>query len=275
MRRGASECTGASGPCRRCDWCWRCLFASSRFCAGFGGSQRPPRRRPAGVETVTFDEAIARALEKNPSVAIASTNILRSEALLQQVRAQTMPRVGANVDQHHARQRALVRRPDGAAAEPDACSGSTPTLPIAPAQWAAKAQALDQVEIARLSVTDTRRQIAVATASAYLAVIAQKRQVEVSLSAIETARGQLDYNTRRREGGVGSRLNELRSAQLLSIERSAARSACGSTCGARRRRSACCSRPTGRSTSAASRRSRFRKRPPRPNGCRTGRTSSC
>jgi outer membrane protein TolC len=75
---------------------------------------------------------------------------------------------------------------------------------------------MDQVEIARLSVTDARRQIAVAAASAYLAVIAQKRQVEVSLTAIETARGQLDFNTRRREGGVGSRLNELRSGQLLA-----------------------------------------------------------
>ena len=94
--------------------------------------------------------------------------------------------------------------------------GLNATLPIAPSQWALKAQALDQVAIARLSVTDTRRQIAVATASAYLAIIAQKRLVEVSLSAIETARSQLEYNTRRREGGVGSRLNELRSSQLVS-----------------------------------------------------------
>ena len=85
---------------------------------------------------------------------------------------------------------------------------------------------MDQVEIARLSVTDTRRQIAVATASAYLAVIAQKRQVDVSLTAIETARGQLDYNTRRREGGVGSRLNELRSAQMLAATRRCSR-CCG------------------------------------------------
>ncbi len=96
------------------------------------------------------------------------------------------------------------------------CSGSTRRCRSLPSQWALKAQALDQVEIARLSVTDTRRQIAVATASAYLAIIAQKRLVEVSLSAIETARSQLDYNTRRREGGVGSRLNELRSSQLVS-----------------------------------------------------------
>jgi len=167
------------------------------------------------VETVTFDEAIARALEKNPSVAIAATNILRSEALLLQARAQTMPRVGVSATNTTLD---TGREFSGQTVQPQnqTVLGLNAALPIAPSQWALKAQALDQVEIARLSVTDTRRQIAVATASAYLAIIAQKRLVEVSLSAIETARSQLEYNTRRREGGVGSRLNELRSSQLVS-----------------------------------------------------------
>jgi outer membrane protein TolC len=87
---------------------------------------------------------------------------------------------------------------------------------LAAAQWAARAQAMDQTEIARLSVTDVRRNVAVATALAYLEVIAQKRQVEVIRTAVDTARGQLDYNTRRLEGGVGSRLNQLRSSQVLA-----------------------------------------------------------
>jgi len=167
------------------------------------------------VETVTFDEAINRALEKNPSVAIAATNILRSEALLLQARAQTMPRVGVSATNTTLD---TGREFGGQTVQPQnqTVLGLNATLPIAPSQWALKTQALDQVEIARLSVTDTRRQIAVATASAYLAIIAQKRLVEVSLSAIETARSQLEYNTRRREGGIGSRLNELRSSQLVS-----------------------------------------------------------
>ncbi|MFA5907869.1 MAG: multidrug efflux RND transporter permease subunit [Vicinamibacterales bacterium] len=168
------------------------------------------------METVTFDEAIARAQEKNPSIAIASANILRSEAILQQARSSTLPRVGATVtnttldtgrslgDQTVTPQNQSVF----------GVSASAPLL--AAAQWAARTQAMDQVEIARLSTAETRRQVAIATASAYLAVIAQKRQIEVSLTAIETARGQLDYNTKRREGGVGSRLNELRSAQILA-----------------------------------------------------------
>src|SRR5687767_13819092 len=167
------------------------------------------------VETVSFDEAITRALEKNPTVAIAATNILRAEALLQQARAGTQPRVGASVTNTTLDS---GRSFGDQTVQPQNQSlfGLSASMPFAPTQWAARTQAMDQVEIARLSVTDTRRQIAVATASAYLAVIAQKRQVEVSLTAIETARRQLEFNTRRREGGVGSRLNELRSAQILA-----------------------------------------------------------
>jgi HAE1 family hydrophobic/amphiphilic exporter-1 len=168
------------------------------------------------VEAVTFDEAVTRALEKNPTVAIAATNILRSEAILQQVRASALPRLGANItnttlDSGRSFGEETVQPQNQSVF---GLSATTPVL--APARWAARTQALDQVEIARLSTTDTRREIAVAAASAYLAVIAQKRQVDVSLTAIETARGQLDYNRRRREGGVGSRLNELRSAQIMA-----------------------------------------------------------
>jgi HAE1 family hydrophobic/amphiphilic exporter-1 len=167
------------------------------------------------VETVTFEEAITRALSKNPTVAIAATNILRSEALLQQARAFTRPRVGATVN-NVTRDTGIEF--GGQVVQPQnqtliAASASAPVL--AAAQWAARTQAMDQVEIARLNESDVRRQIAVATGFAYLEVIGQKRQVEVATTALDTARQQVDYNRRRREGGVGSRLNELRSVQLL------------------------------------------------------------
>ena len=207
--------TGASAPAAG-------AVVLALFLATPVSAQTPPRMAGAEapalrtIETVTFDEAIARALEKNPTIALASTNILRSEAILQQVRAAALPRVGATVtnttlDSGRSFGDQTVQPQNQSLF---AVSASAPIL--AAAQWAARAQAMDQVEIARLSTADTRRQIAVAAASAYLAVIAQKRQVEVSVTAIETARGQLDYNTRRREGGVGSRLNELRSAQILA-----------------------------------------------------------
>ena len=177
------------------------------------GAEAPALRT---MEALSFDAAIARAVEKNPTVAIAATNILRSEAILQQARAAYMPRLGASVTNTTLD---TGREFSGETVQPQNQSvfGLQASAPVlAAAQWAARAQAMDQVEIARLATTDTRRQIAVAAASAYLAVLVQKRQVEVSLTAIETARGQLGYNTRRREGGVGSRLNELRSAQILA-----------------------------------------------------------
>ncbi|MEO8680487.1 MAG: TolC family protein [Vicinamibacterales bacterium] len=79
-------------------------------------------------------------------------------------------------------------------------------------------QAMDQIEVARLSTADVRKQVAVAAASSYLEVVSQKRQVEISQRALETARAQFDYNRRRREGGIGSRLNELRSGQIVASD---------------------------------------------------------
>jgi outer membrane protein TolC len=58
----------------------------------------------------------------------------------------------------------------------------------------------------------------VSAATAYLAVINQKRLVEVQVRSLETARAQLDYNQKRLEGGIGSRLNQLRAAQIASTE---------------------------------------------------------
>ncbi len=55
-----------------------------------------------------------------------------------------------------------------------------------------------------------RRQVGVATAEAYLSIVGAKRQVEVNERARDNAQAQLEYATARREGGVGSRLNELR-----------------------------------------------------------------
>ena len=48
-----------------------------------GAAEQPP----APVERVTFDEAIRRAVEKNPSAAIAVAGILRAEGLLLDARS--------------------------------------------------------------------------------------------------------------------------------------------------------------------------------------------
>jgi outer membrane protein TolC len=83
-------------------------------------------------------------------------------------------------------------------------------------RWAAVPQARDQVKVAELSTESTRRDIAIATAEAYLTVVAAHRQVEVDQRAVDNARAHRDYAQRRLDAGGGSRLNELRAASSAS-----------------------------------------------------------
>ena len=88
---------------------------------------------------------------------------------------------------------------------------------LAMAQWAARAQAEERVGVARLDVDDVRRQVGVAAAEAYLFIVSAKRQLEVNETARDTAQAQFEYARARREGGVGSLLNEVRAAQELAV----------------------------------------------------------
>lgn len=78
---------------------------------------------PAGAQTptplmerVTFDEAIARALARNPTLAQAATAIVRAEGFLQQARAATRPRSGRGIIKvcaEIAADSSALRSPDG------------------------------------------------------------------------------------------------------------------------------------------------------------------
>ncbi len=173
---------------------------------------------PAVIERVTFEEAVRRALENNPSVAEASQAILRAEALLQQVNTVYRPTITGSVTTTILDS---ARGFDDFVTQPQTQSlfGVQVSYPVlSAARWAQRAQAEDQIRVARLSVTETRRQVGVATAQAYLAVIALQRQVEVNVRARENAIAHVDYARARLEGGAGSRLNELRASQELASD---------------------------------------------------------
>ncbi|MGE3190198.1 MAG: TolC family protein, partial [Vicinamibacterales bacterium] len=173
----------------------------------------------AAPEPVTFDEAITRALARNLTVAEAAQNILRAEALLQQANVVYRPGVSGTVT---TTMLDSARGFDDLVTQPrtQALFGASVSYPVlAASRWAARVQAADQVAVARLGVAETRRQIAVATAQAYLAVIAQQRQVEVNTRAIENAQAHVDDATRQLEAGAGSRLNQLRASQTLESDR--------------------------------------------------------
>ncbi len=168
-------------------------------------------------EVVTFEQAVQRAITANLTVERAATAVLGAEALLAQARAAYRPTANGT---------AVVTMLDGErgfsgnVVQPRTqltLGGSVDVPVLAASQWAARAQAADQVAIARINVDDIRRQVGVAAAQAYLAVITAKRQVEVNERARDTAKAQFDYAAARREGGVGSRLNEERAAQELAV----------------------------------------------------------
>jgi outer membrane protein TolC len=170
------------------------------------------------METITLDVSVQRALKKNTKVAQAPQGVLRAEGLLQHARAVTLPSLAATFTNATID---TERGFNGAVTQPQSQSALSATIgmPIlALSRWAAATQAGDQVEVSRLSTVDIRTEIAIATAQAYLAIIAQKRQVEVQIRARETALAHLDYAQRRLQAGAGTRLNELRAAQEVSTD---------------------------------------------------------
>jgi cobalt-zinc-cadmium efflux system outer membrane protein len=171
----------------------------------------------AAPERVTFPEAVRRATERNPTVVEAAQAILRAEALLDQARSVFRPTLYGDVSTTILD---AARGFGGNITQPRTqySFNSTVTYPfLAAARWARKSQAADQVEIARISAEDTRRQVALTAAQAYLAVIGAEHQRDIALRNRDTARALADYARARLEAGQGSRLNHVRASQELAV----------------------------------------------------------
>lgn len=187
--------------------------------AAFGGFATAGAQTPAtppAIEPVTFEEAVRRALERNPTVGQASQAILRAEAILDRARSVFRPSVDAVAGTTVLD---AARGFDGNVTQPRTQSaiGATVSYPIlAASRWAEKTQAADQVGIARISAEDVRRQVALAAADTYLAVVSAQRLLDVATRNRETARALAEYARIRLEAGQGSRLNFVRASQELA-----------------------------------------------------------
>lgn len=170
--------------------------------------------RPA--PKITFEEAIHRAMTRNPSFELAEQDVRRAQALVEQVRSTWLPTLNANGtytrldDDRTLAGRVIAAR--------DSVNGNvTLTVPIiAPRQWVNTARAKDNREIAKLTLTDTRRQVALQAGRAYLTIIAQRRVLESSLQARDTARAHEEFSKSRLADGVGNRLDAVRASQERS-----------------------------------------------------------
>src|SRR5258708_2007034 len=173
---------------------------------------------PTPVLRVTFADAMKRAIDKNPTIQAAASAILRAEGLVQQARAATRLQIAGNVTTTTLNTGVEFQ---GSTVTPQnqITASLTADMPIvAAAAWARRVQAVDAKSVAELSVADTRRQIAFATADAYLTILAQRRVVETNGRARDTAKAHFDLATELERQGTGSRLNALRAQQQSSTD---------------------------------------------------------
>jgi len=169
-----------------------------------------------GFEQVTFDEAVSRALARNPSVGEAAQAILRAEAFLSAARSVFLPYAYGNVGTTVLDE---ARGFDGNIVQPRTQTAFSATVAypvLAASRWAEKNQAEDRVETAQAAAEETRSRVAVTAAQAYLAVILAQRQREVTVRNRDTAKALEDYARTRFDAGQGSRLNHVRSVQQLA-----------------------------------------------------------
>ena len=183
-----------------------------------GGSAQAQSQPPAPTQgtkppTVTFEDAIQRATSHNPTFEVAYAELRRAQALVEQARASWLPTLNANAT--YTRLDAARQIGTTLAAGQDSLNANlTLTVPIiAPRGWVQSARAKDNREIAKAILEDTRRQVALLAGRAYLTVIGQKRVLESSVQARDTARAHEQFSQSRLEGGVGNRLDAVRAAQ--------------------------------------------------------------
>jgi outer membrane protein TolC len=208
----------ASGRPNRKDGLKAVLYVFSMSTIGVLISSQLFAQPPQPAERITFDEAIARAVARNPSSALAAADILHADGLLQQARADARLRITASSTSTTLNQ-GIEFQGTTVTPQTSAFGMLDVRYPLyAPVIWARRLEAADNRDVAIVSADEIKRQTAVATADAYLTVIARRRVIEANVRSREVAQAHLDLATELEERGRGSKLNRLRAAQEVSID---------------------------------------------------------
>lgn len=164
---------------------------------------------------VTFDDAVKQALARNPTVAQAQAQIERAQALVTQSRAAYLPTVTGNAVYT---QLDHDRESGGRVVTPASGFNANVTFAVplvVPQRWLATQRAREGVEVSRASAADLRRAVAANVASAYLAVVLQRRLLETNTQARDTAKAHVEFSRARLNQGLGNRLDLVRSEREL------------------------------------------------------------
>jgi outer membrane protein TolC len=179
---------------------------------------RAGRAAPLEAEPVGFAAAIERALERNPQAALAAEEISRARAVLEQVRAASLPTLTANGS--YTRLDADRVLNGNVILGQDQINGNLQLAAplLAPRAWAQWAHAQENVRVAAISADEARRQVALLAGRGYLTVLTQKKLVAVVETATRAARAQHLFSVQRFKEGIGTRIDEGRAAQELAVD---------------------------------------------------------
>jgi outer membrane protein TolC len=197
----------------------------------------------AVYEKISLTEAVRRALARHPAAVVAAKEVERSQALLMQARAASLPSLTLNgsyirLDDDRVLTSAAPatrgRLEPGSdvvditpgpllsrviAGKNQLSANLALTVPlIAPRAWMVWSQASANLGAVKAAGEDTRRTLAVSVARAYLAIISLKRQVDTTGRAEANDRSHYEYTHTRFAGGVGNRVDEVRAAQQLAAD---------------------------------------------------------
>lgn len=187
------------------------LLVSSSALAG--SSSEP--NGSVGTPVIGFDDAVSRALSRNPTARVAADEIRRAEAAVVTTRSASLPTLTGNLGYQRLDHDRVLNGNVISAANQFSGNLILAVPLVAADHWVAWSHAKEGVEVARAGAAETRRQLAVATARTYLAIVAQHRVIDAVERARDTARAHLDYAHRRYAGGYGTRVDEVRAAEEL------------------------------------------------------------
>jgi outer membrane protein TolC len=180
----------------------------------------PAEPSPAeALEKVSFTDAVQRALARNTSARVAAQEIRRAEGLLAEARSSSLPLLTAtgtltrlDADRVQPGTRVVLLAKDQQSAN------ALLQVPlVAPARWAQWIHGGQAVDVASASEADVRRTVALTAARAYLGVFAQRRALDVSRRARDTAQAHYQFSHARHQAGVGNAVDEARAQQQLAI----------------------------------------------------------
>jgi outer membrane protein TolC len=186
-------------------------------------AEQQAQPQDAGLPKLTLRQAIERALHDNPRVLDQVEELERARAQTQQTRSAALPTLIGNAA--YTRYSYAISLPTGTGTndvvqKSDAVNANiTATLPLlAPKAWVRWSQARSTERLNALNVGDIKRQVAVTVSSAYLAILARRREAELDERARDTAKVHADYTHTRLTGGMGSRLDDVRAQQELQSD---------------------------------------------------------